>query len=202
MRFARQYFDEETGAHYNYYRDYALGLGRYVQCDPIGLCGGINVYGYGYSNPLAYSDPNGLVPIVLTLFVTSSQAAMECAALAWGAATAAANTCSNAVSAINDWMFSDGVGDEGNKFPDRDLPRDTKHGTPMPDPEAEGNPHTKDGRRGRYDQTREFDSNGKPFRDIDFTDHGHGHPNPHQHEYEQNPTGRTLSCGKNHKPVY
>jgi hypothetical protein len=76
----------------------------------------------------------------------------------------------------------------------------------MPDPEAEGNPHTqlgqKDGRSGRYDQNREFDSNGKPFRDIDFTDHGRGHPNSHQHAYDQNPAGGTLSCGKNHKPVY
>ncbi|WP_225613924.1 RHS repeat-associated core domain-containing protein [Delftia sp. DLF01] len=206
LRFAGQYFDEETGTHYNQQRDYAPGLGRYIQRDPIGLSGGINVYGYGYGNPSAYADPDGLVPLALTPCVTSPQGAMACAALIGATATAVANACSNAVSTINDWMFSDGGGDEGNRFPDRDLPRDPKHGTPMPDPEAEGNPHTqlgqKDGRRGRYDQAREFDSNGKPVRDIDFTDHGRGHPNPHQHEYEQNPKGGTLSRGKNHKPVY
>jgi hypothetical protein len=71
------------------------------------LSGGINVYGYGYGNPLAYADPNGLVPLVLTPCVTSPQAAMGCAALAWGAANAAANACSNAVDAIKDWMSSE-----------------------------------------------------------------------------------------------
>jgi RHS repeat-associated protein len=126
LRFAGQYFDEETGTHYNQQRDYAPGLGRYIQRDPIGLSGGINVYGYGYGNPLAYADPNGLVPLVLTPCVTSPQAAMGCAALAWGAANAAANACSNAVDAIKDWMSSDGGGDEGNKFPDRELPKDPR----------------------------------------------------------------------------
>jgi RHS repeat-associated protein len=77
LRFAGQYFDEETGTHYNQQRDYAPGLGRYIQRDPIGLSGGINVYGYGYGNPLAYADPNGLVPLVLTPCVTSPQAAMD-----------------------------------------------------------------------------------------------------------------------------
>jgi RHS repeat-associated protein len=89
--------------------------------------------------------------------------------------------------------------DSGNRFPDRNLPRD-EHGNPVPDPEAEG-PHTqlgqKDGRKGRYDQGREFDANGKPVRDIDFTDHGRpgSHPNPHQHDYLPNPTGGTPQRG-------
>jgi uncharacterized protein RhaS with RHS repeats len=41
------------------------------------LSGGINVYGYGYGNPLAYADPNGLVALVLRPCVTSPQAAMD-----------------------------------------------------------------------------------------------------------------------------
>jgi hypothetical protein len=60
-------------------------------------------------------------------------------------------------------------------------------------------PHTqlgqKDGRKGRYPQAREFDGEGNPVRDIDFTDHGRGHPNPHQHPYKENPTGGTRSRG-------
>ena len=41
LRFPGQFSDKETGHHYKYLRDYAPGLGRYVQGDPIGLTGPI-----------------------------------------------------------------------------------------------------------------------------------------------------------------
>jgi RHS repeat-associated protein len=59
-RFPGQYKDEETGLHYNYFRDYDPTTGRYIQSDPIGIYGGLNTYGYGSANPLSYSDLYGL----------------------------------------------------------------------------------------------------------------------------------------------
>src|SRR5690606_15097373 len=59
LRFPGQYYDMETGLHHNYFRDYDPDLGRYIQSDPIGLAGGLNLYGYAYQNPLLYSDPTG-----------------------------------------------------------------------------------------------------------------------------------------------
>ncbi|MGN6890648.1 RHS repeat-associated core domain-containing protein, partial [Neisseria sp. P0014.S004] len=44
FRLQNQYFDEETGLHYNLMRYYEPEVGRFVNQDPIGLEGGLNVY--------------------------------------------------------------------------------------------------------------------------------------------------------------
>jgi RHS repeat-associated protein len=52
-----------AGKHYNYFRDYDPGIGRYFQSDPVGLRGGPSTYLYVGAMPLASTDPFGLQSI-------------------------------------------------------------------------------------------------------------------------------------------
>ncbi|PAT38973.1 RHS repeat-associated core domain-containing protein, partial [Vandammella animalimorsus] len=62
IRFPGQYYDKETGTHYNFHRDYDPSTGRYLQSDPIGLDGGVNYFIYAFNNSLLLTDSNGLSP--------------------------------------------------------------------------------------------------------------------------------------------
>ncbi|MEM5314781.1 RHS repeat-associated core domain-containing protein [Paraburkholderia sp. JHI869] len=59
LRWPGHYFDPETTLHYNRFRSYSPHLGRYLQSDPAGQSGGINLYTYT-ANPLTYVDVMGL----------------------------------------------------------------------------------------------------------------------------------------------
>jgi RHS repeat-associated protein len=61
IRFPGQYFDAETGLHYNYFRDYDPSIGRYVQSDPIGQLGGFNAFGYVEGDPVRWFDRAGKI---------------------------------------------------------------------------------------------------------------------------------------------
>jgi uncharacterized protein RhaS with RHS repeats len=201
-----------------YYDPYA---GRFLATDPVSAStASFNRYWYANNNPYKNIDPDGRNPI--------AGAAAGCAltgpACPGGAVVGAA--VGIIVAAVGVAIYNEitedsadpqpspeAVTDEASKgeakpgqaFPDRALPR-SEGGEPMADPEAEG-AYTqlgrKEGRNGSYPQAREFDKDGKPVRDIDFTDHGRpgNHTNPHQHPYRDNPTGGTRQRSRNAEPL-
>jgi RHS repeat-associated protein len=59
LRFQGQYYDQETGLHFNTFRFYDPDVGRFTSTDPIDLEGGNNLYQYA-PNPVGWIDPLGL----------------------------------------------------------------------------------------------------------------------------------------------
>ena len=70
MKFPGQYYDQETGLHYNYFRYYDPSTGRYITADPLGVIpdptatlSNLNhLYVYANNNPVNLTDPYGLLP--------------------------------------------------------------------------------------------------------------------------------------------
>jgi RHS repeat-associated protein len=60
LRFAGQWFDSESGLHYNYNRYYDPNSGQYLSQDPIGLAGGFRTQAY-VADPVHWVDPLGLI---------------------------------------------------------------------------------------------------------------------------------------------
>ncbi len=56
-------WDKETGLYYYRARYYDPMEGRFIQKDPIGFKGGINLYAYVQNNPVRYRDPYGLIGV-------------------------------------------------------------------------------------------------------------------------------------------
>lgn len=64
--------DENRDASGNLYkrnRYYDPQTAQFTQEDPIGLAGGLNLYGYAAGDPVNYSDPFGLCPVCVVVYV-------------------------------------------------------------------------------------------------------------------------------------
>ncbi len=60
LRASNQYFDVETGLHYNLYRYLDARRGRYLSPDPMGLAAGPDLYQFALGRPHTFIDPLGL----------------------------------------------------------------------------------------------------------------------------------------------
>lgn len=68
LRFPGQYWDVETNNSHNLYRDYSPAHGRYMQADPSGISGGIEIYGYANKNPMRYGDYYGREGAIICVY--------------------------------------------------------------------------------------------------------------------------------------
>ncbi|MBP9091525.1 RHS repeat-associated core domain-containing protein [bacterium] len=62
-----QRYDPETELYYYKMRQYSSKLGRFLQPDPIGMAGGMNLYAYVGNSPLGAVDPYGLKQLTISL---------------------------------------------------------------------------------------------------------------------------------------
>jgi len=67
--FTGRLLDNESGLMYYRIRYYDANVGRFINEDPIGLLGGINLYGYCLNNPVNYVDPEGKIALQ-TIIIT------------------------------------------------------------------------------------------------------------------------------------
>lgn len=58
-RFPGQWFQIESGLHYNWHRHYDPSIGRYTQPDPLGFVDGPSVFAYAGNSPLMQIDKDG-----------------------------------------------------------------------------------------------------------------------------------------------
>lgn len=72
LRLAGQLWDAESGLCYNRFRYYCPEIGRYIEEDPLGMGGGVNLYAYA-DCPLLRSDPRGLSCAVLEAHYKASE---------------------------------------------------------------------------------------------------------------------------------
>lgn len=61
FRFSTKYLDSETGLYYYGYRYYSPVLGRWLNRDPLGERGGLNLYGFVFNSPVKFADRLGLL---------------------------------------------------------------------------------------------------------------------------------------------
>ncbi len=156
---AGQYFDAETGLHYNYHRYYDPTTGRYLTADPIGLAGGINLFAYAYNNPINFIDPYGLDAGVISVPVTM---------IALGKAIVYVGSAAGAAGIIH-WLMDDDEDAAEKPEPNIDPGGSCPNGPDDDDPKdggiREGKPDVPEGSK-QVGETVTRRTNSPAFRDY------------------------------------
>jgi RHS repeat-associated protein len=106
---------EDGGLYFMKRRYYDSETGRFIQKDPIGIIGGLNVYTYAGNNPVTYIDPEGLIaPVIVAGIIL---AGFMGAGLSLSH-TPIFNTINTGLSGVNEYdanLNTDGAADKLNK---------------------------------------------------------------------------------------
>ena len=109
--------EDPTGYIYQRNRYLDPNTGRFTQEDPIGLAGGLNVYGYSGGDPVNYSDPFGLCPQTVdgipcagsTMLIGAGAGAAVGVLVAGTCAASSAGICTLAAPAIVGFFAAGGA---------------------------------------------------------------------------------------------
>jgi RHS repeat-associated protein len=184
-----------SGLQYMRNRMYDPKTGRFTQPDPIGLAGGLNLYGFAGGDPVNFSDPFGLSPCCVLTYVGAEGGAAVGTAIFPGVGTVVGGVIGAAVGTVGGivlgrWL-AEGLASEEVLMSTRagDLP-------------ARGKPNSttaKDDGRGNG-QIRDYGKDGRAKTDYDFGhDHGAGDPHAHDWDWSKKPPrqpGRPIEPGE------
>jgi RHS repeat-associated protein len=183
-------------------RFYCPNLGRWMSTDPAGFMDTMNLYAYLRNNPFKFSDPDGqfafAIPLIIGTFclggeITIGVVTTEIVAAAL-VAVIYANGHSEGINLVRE--FVDVCSESAEAQTKETETKKKRNSPPLPDPKAEGNPHTrieKPGKTGQYtthngDGTfKQYRGEGKPHGNI---------PRPNIKENKNNPTKNGPQLGK------
>ncbi len=181
---------DETGFQYRRNRYYDPQQGRFTQEDPIGLAGGMNLYGFAGGDPVNFSDPFGLCPVTAAdptpCGLTGAAIGGAAGAGIGIAITAGCASVTVGICAAGGPMIigaTAGLGAAIGGFVNTAL---TFFNTRDGDLPAKGEPGTsavKDNGKGKG-QIRDYGKDGKAKTDYDFGHDHTGEGDPHAHDWD------------------
>jgi RHS repeat-associated protein len=111
LRFPGTYADRETNMLYNWHRDLDPARDQYLESEPLGLAGDINLYRYARDNALSFIDPDGRVWVSVPGRSTSAGISAVIPvrgplSISGGTGTTIHQCCSARGKVVNEWLWT------------------------------------------------------------------------------------------------